>query len=313
MSASIDRARWAAIGAVLAICLGAGGFGIAEAVKSSGERGSYTPVTACRLLDTRPHRGIGGRTTPLGPGETHTVTATGASGQCTGTPSDITAVELNVTTVDATGNTHLTIWPSGPVPNASSLNPAPGQPPTPNAVTTKVHTNGSFRIFNFQATVHVIVDLVGYYQDHNHDDRYLRSGVTDSISLPGGAFTTRQGQLQWQTGTACFRPDPAANGMRHAIPVPAGSTITSIGVRATSPQYPSQYAMTLIAQRPGSSTGPTVWSQNFPTTANVLHEQTVDIPDEVADPGEALYLVFTPADSVVHLCAATVHFTRPAT
>lgn len=308
---SMLRVRWAAIGAVLAICLGAGTIGVANAVKSTGERAVYSAIEPCRLLDTRPNQGIGGRTTPLGPAEVYPLTAHGSNGQCVGIPNDTVALELNVTGLLAPGATHFTIWDGqGSVPNASHLNLTAGHGPAPNSVTTDLAA-GSFAIFNNSATTHAIIDIVGIYQDHNHDDRYLRSGIADSMSLPGGAFTVRDGALIWQSNTACFRPQTAASGMRHAIPLTTGAVVTSIGVRASSPQYPSQFALTLFAQRPGSTAAPTVWAQTFPMVQNTLLEQTVDIPDEVVDAGEALYIAFTPADNVSHLCAVTVNFNRP--
>jgi len=44
------------------------------------------------------------------------------------------ALALNVTAIGATAPTFLTVWPGGTRPTASSLNPVPGQPPTPNGV-----------------------------------------------------------------------------------------------------------------------------------------------------------------------------------
>jgi len=310
---SMLRVRWAAIGAVIAICLGAGGVGVTKAVQSTGERGAYVPITACRLLDTRPTSSVGGRTTPLGPGEIITVTTAGASGECTGTPGELLGVELNVTAVLASGPTHLTIWPTGDVPNASSLNPSPGEPPTPNAVTTRVHTDGTFKVFNNSHTVDVIIDLVGYYRDHDHDDRYLRNSIADSMTLGGGAFTPRQGNLEWLGGTACFRPATPANGMRHNIPVTPGATITSVDVRATASGGAGQFTVTVFAQRPGSTDGTTVAAQSFNVANGTMTEQTLVVPPELADEGEALYVAYTPANTFTYLCAATVKFTRPGT
>ena len=47
------RSRWAAIGAACAVALGAGGFGVVNAVVSSGERSVFVPVNPIRVLDTR--------------------------------------------------------------------------------------------------------------------------------------------------------------------------------------------------------------------------------------------------------------------
>lgn len=174
------RTRWAAIGAAVAVTLGAGGLGVVNAVQSSGERGVYTAIEPCRLVDTRPAHGIGGRTSPLGPAENYQLQGTGDNGECTGIPGDAIALALNVTPVGPTRSTNLRFFPGGPVPNASSLNPAPGQPPTPNAVTVDLANDGSFRVYNFQGQVHLVADIVGYYRDHNHDDRYFTKAQTNA-------------------------------------------------------------------------------------------------------------------------------------
>jgi hypothetical protein len=183
---SLLRTRWAAVGAAVAVTLGAGGIGLVSAT-SPGDAVTFVPITACRVLDTRPEFNVGPKTTPLGPGETRTVAT--ADGECDGkVPSNATALSLNVTTVDATELTFLTIWESGqPQPNASSLNPAPGQPPTPNAVTTGIDDSGEFDIYNFQGAVHTIADINGYYVDHHHDDRYsTKSELDERISTLTG-------------------------------------------------------------------------------------------------------------------------------
>ena len=58
--------------------------------------------------------------------------------------------------------------------------PQPGQPPTPNAVTTDLTSAGQFKIFNKQGNVNVFVDVVGYYANHNHDDRYYTKAQTNT-------------------------------------------------------------------------------------------------------------------------------------
>ena len=171
-------------GAVIAICLGAGGIGLVDAAKGSGERSVYTAIEPCRLLDTRPNQGIGGRTAPLGPGEIYPLTAHGDNGQCTDIPADTLALELNVTGLFNTGATHFTVWDGqGDVPNASHVNLAPGASPTPNSVTTELD-GPRFAIFNNSATSHVIVDIVGIYQDHTHDDRYYTESEVDAALAP---------------------------------------------------------------------------------------------------------------------------------
>jgi hypothetical protein len=48
-------------------------------------------------------------------------------------------------------------------PSASNLNPAPGQPPTPNAVTTQLAGFGTFSVYNLAGTLNLIIDVNGYY------------------------------------------------------------------------------------------------------------------------------------------------------
>ncbi len=189
---SLLRTRWAAIGAVVAITLGAGGINIARATIGSGERTSFVAITPCRLADTRPGitENVGTRNTPIGADGTFTLTAHGANGLCTTPiPTGATALSLNVTAVGPTAATYLTIFPTGAsLPTTSNLNPTPGQPPVPNAVTVDINASGQFSIFNKFGSVDVIVDIVGYYEDHNHDDRYYQKTETDALLASKGSL-----------------------------------------------------------------------------------------------------------------------------
>ena len=124
---------------------------------------TLVPITPCRLVDTRQPGQV-----PLGAGETRTIDAHGTNGPpgspCT-IPADAVGLSMNVTALDAsTIDTFITIWEDGVArPNASSLNPAPGLPPTPNAVNTPLSASGRFNVFNFVGTVQVLVDVNGYY------------------------------------------------------------------------------------------------------------------------------------------------------
>ncbi len=124
---------------------------------------TLVPITPCRLVDSRkPGQ------SPLAAGETRTVTAHGTNGpivgsQCT-IPTDAVALSLNVTALDATALTFWTIWQTGtPRPDTSSLNPSPGQPPTPNAVSTPISATGQFDVFNESGSVGILIDVNGYY------------------------------------------------------------------------------------------------------------------------------------------------------
>ena len=173
---SMWRTRWAAIGAAVAVTLGSGGLVVAQA--ASGNASSFVPVTPCRLLDTRAAAGIGGRTSPLGAKETYTVTVRGTNGNCT-IPTDATAVSANVTTLDGTARSFLTIFPADAnQPNASSNNWVSGQAATPNKVDAKLSADGRLKLYNDAGTVNVIIDVVGYYEPSG--------GATASGSSTGG-------------------------------------------------------------------------------------------------------------------------------
>src|SRR3954452_21766411 len=108
---SVSRARWAAIGAAVAVSLGVGGVVVTNAAVSTGDKAVFVPIAPCRLFDLRPAPDtVGPRATPLGAGETFTQAVRGANGLCN-IPADATAVAMNVTAVGGTASSFLTIWP----------------------------------------------------------------------------------------------------------------------------------------------------------------------------------------------------------
>lgn len=191
-----NRGRWAAIGAAVAVSLGAGGFGIANADVLADPQNVYVAISPCRLADTRPGTdNIGPRATPLGANDTWTLLGTGdVAGPCN-LPSGVSALELNVTALNASALTFLTLYPSDVTrPLASNLNPSPGQPPTPNSVTVTLPASGNFDVYNLAGSVDVIIDVVGYYDDHSHTSADITNepGVSynfKSATTPLGANT----------------------------------------------------------------------------------------------------------------------------
>lgn len=165
-----------------------GGVGVARATSPDGAA-AYVPVNPCRLLDTRPGSdSVGVRSTPLGPDEAVTLNGRGSNGNCAGPaalPDGATGLQLNVTAVNASQATYLTLHPTGaPRPKASHLNPAPNAPAAPNAVTVKLDDAGRFDVYNRFGTVDVIIDVVGLYTDHHHDDRYYTRAEVDTRTAP---------------------------------------------------------------------------------------------------------------------------------
>lgn len=185
---SVLRTRWAALGAAVAVSLGAGGIGLVSATSPSGAS-TLVSITPCRVMDTRPDFNVGPKASPIGADETYTVGAHGDNGDCTGIPADALALSMNVTAVEASANTFLTLWAAdAPQPTASSLNPTPGAPPTPNAVTTQLNADGEFSIYNLAGNVHVLADINGYYVDHHHDDRYYTQAEIDALPATGSVY-----------------------------------------------------------------------------------------------------------------------------
>lgn len=172
--AGAGRARWAAFGAAVAVALGGGGVGFVHATISDGERPVLVSIEPCRLVDTRVDSQVGPRNMPIGTAEEYDVTAHGANGNCN-IPATASGLSLNVTTLNASAPTNVRLFAAdAALPLTSNLNPVPGGAPAPNSVTTDLDVAGAFTVFNEYGTVDVIVDVNGYYEDHNHDDRYVQ-------------------------------------------------------------------------------------------------------------------------------------------
>jgi len=123
----------------------------------AGTQGTlFRSLSPARILDTRLGIGWGGK---LGIG-TANVDVTGVGG----VPEGAKAVVLNATVTDATEAGYITVYPSDAArPNASNLNFAPGQT-VPNLVMVKVPPNGIVNVYNAAGQVHVIFDVVGYFE-----------------------------------------------------------------------------------------------------------------------------------------------------
>ena len=176
------RTRWAAIGAACAVTLGGGTFGIVQASVSSGDRAIYVPITPVRVLDTRAGSPISNGTLKvvvegsinLPSGSTQVVV-----------PVDASAVALNITVTEGQKNGQygfVTAFPctsdTDTPPNASSLN-FESNVDIANAMNVTTSANGSICLYVY-GTADLIVDIAGYYTDHNHDDRYYTETEVDT-------------------------------------------------------------------------------------------------------------------------------------
>lgn len=306
---SMIRSRWAAVGAAIAVTLGAGGVGLVEATISSGPRAVFVPIEPCRIMDTRPEFQVGPRNTPLGPGQTHTVSARGANGDCT-IPNGASGLALNVTAVGATAPTFLTIWGDGDRPTASSLNPTPGQPPIPNAVTTDLtDADGRFKVFNLQGSVHVLADVVGYYENHDHDDRYYRKSTIDgraprvnTITVGSAAFTSIDSDLsviKSTTGAGAY-VFAGSGGVDHLVAplvLPAGVSVTAVTVHHLDESGAENLTFRLRCERLDSP-GQTTNTASAASASSSAAWRTVSMSGlpEVIDTDRCAYLLEVAAD-----------------
>jgi hypothetical protein len=122
---------------------------------------TFVPVSPTRVLDTRENGA------PVGPGGLVNVDLNAL------TPSNATAVVLNVTGTQPTASTYVTVYPAGEArPTASNLNLVAGQTRA-NQVTVALNSaDRRISLFNFQGATHLVADLSGYYVGNTASSRY---------------------------------------------------------------------------------------------------------------------------------------------
>jgi hypothetical protein len=127
-----------------------------------GKHARFVPVTPVRLLDTRPGNQVGYSGAKPAPGAVVRLNVRGPNGVPI-TLTDLKAVVLNITVVDATDAGYVTVWPSGTSrPLASNVNvEQPGQT-RPNLVTVQVGADDSVLLFT-SSGAHLLADIAGYY------------------------------------------------------------------------------------------------------------------------------------------------------
>ncbi|MCL4443123.1 MAG: IPT/TIG domain-containing protein [Actinobacteria bacterium] len=140
---------------------------------------SFTAINPYRIADTRPGSGEPYAGDTLAPDSTLTIKAIG-----TGTipANGVTAVDLNVTAVNAASSGYLTVWPTDQArPLASTVNfsippivspvildgnPAISSGPLPvsNSVAAEVSPSGEVNIYNSShGSINVVVDVQGWF------------------------------------------------------------------------------------------------------------------------------------------------------
>ena len=213
----------------------------------------YVALNPSRIDDTRTASG-GGR---LGANSTRKVQVTGVGN----VPAlHVNAVVVNLTGVQPSSGTYLTLFPSGTPPNASNVNLLPGEI-RPNLVMVPVAADGSVMLYNAAGTTDAILDVAGYF-----DDGTVPTAKGFTPVAPGRILDTRNSQPVGQPGTP--NPDQVqVTGVTGGPP--AGATAAVINVTATQ-----------------ASTGTyiTVFPSNpMPTVSNLNVPPGVDIPNLSVD------------------------------
>lgn len=121
----------------------------------------YFPLSPCRVADTRGSVGTNGGPA-LGTATTRNMQV---RGRC-GVPTSAKAVSLNVTITQASAGSWLAVWPSGSSrPNVSMINFQPSDPALANGIIVGLSTaTEDLSVYNNFGSVHVIIDVTGYFQ-----------------------------------------------------------------------------------------------------------------------------------------------------
>jgi hypothetical protein len=204
----------------------------------------YVPLSPKRLLDTRD--GTGGNLVPLGPNTSTELIVAGNGGV---PATHVTAVVLNVTAVNPTAGSFLTVFPSREsLPPVSNLNFVAGQV-VPNLVTVKLGSNGRVDIYNLAGNTDVVADVMGYYTD---------------VAPASGRFTPVTPSRILDTRNPA---DPLAG------PVPGGGVIdlTVVGVGGVPASGVSAVAVNVTVDQPSTDGFVTVWPTGEPMPTASTH------------------------------------------
>lgn len=132
----------------------------ATAAKAQSGPYEFYPLTPCRVVDTRNANSTNG-----GPSLGLARRDFAIRNNC-GVPSTAKAVVLNLTVTNASTTSWLTIWPSGQAqPFVSAINFDSTSAALANGAVVALSTNtNDLSVINAVGTVHVIIDVTGYYQ-----------------------------------------------------------------------------------------------------------------------------------------------------
>jgi Collagen triple helix repeat (20 copies) len=188
------RSRWAAVGAAVALTLGAGSISLAGAAGPPEAGGSYTGIVPLRVVDTR--SGIGGRSSAMAADETWAVEIPADV-----VPADAQTVTMNVTAVNGTGDGWLAVWPHGrDWPGTSSLNWS-GPAAVANEVTVVLGSGHSIDLRAGASSVDVVLDVTGYTTPASQTSGATTPGPAGPAGATGAQGDSGQQGPQGPAGT----------------------------------------------------------------------------------------------------------------
>ena len=183
--------------------------------------GAMHVIDPRRILDTR--AGTGAAAGPRAGGSTTTVRVTGQAG----VPSTgVGAVVAHVTVADATGNGHVTVFPSGaPLPTTSTLNFRAGQVVS-NATTVPVGADGRISLrYTGSGTIRLIADIAAW----TDAGRATEPGTTSAMT-PARVMDTRTGLGGTRGPVAAGSKVTLRVAGRGGVPATVGSATLNVTV-----------------------------------------------------------------------------------
>ena len=156
------RSRWAALGAAVAVSLGASG--AIWSAHAADAPMSFVTVTPCRLMDTRPAPStVGPRRTPLVSGETITKAVRGTNGKCT-IPNAAPAISYTITIPSAPVSSSVAVYRAdGTRPASPAIDVTLGAFAPSEQGLVRLSSTGAIKLFVSKGPLNVILDITGYY------------------------------------------------------------------------------------------------------------------------------------------------------
>ena len=171
-----------------------------------GRSNNYTPVTPCRIVDTRNAGGMIGAWSEREfyvHGSGATISAQGGdAGGCPAPAEDPLAAHISMIAVDSIGKGHLQAFPVGAEPGAGlSVNYNAIDTNLSNAGTVKTSTGSGpdITVYSGVSSTHTVVDVLGYYSAY---ECHLDTDCDDG-QYCNGAETCVDGICQNGTDVAC--------------------------------------------------------------------------------------------------------------